>query len=74
LHTGEFEVVDGKIGGLAVHIGSRVAALAGPGEVLLSRTVRDLVAGSGLEFVERGTHALKGVPGEWQLFALSDGA
>jgi pimeloyl-ACP methyl ester carboxylesterase len=73
VHTGEFEVVDGKIGGLAVHIGSRVAALAGPGEVLISRTVRDLVAGSGLEFVERGTHALKGVPGEWQLFALSDG-
>jgi class 3 adenylate cyclase/pimeloyl-ACP methyl ester carboxylesterase len=70
LHTGECEVVGEKVRGVAVHIGARVAALAGPGEVLLSRTVRDLVAGSGLAFEDRGTHVLKGVPGEWQLFAV----
>jgi class 3 adenylate cyclase/pimeloyl-ACP methyl ester carboxylesterase len=70
LHTGECEVVGEKMRGVAVHIGARVAALAGPGEVLLSRTVKDLVAGSGLTFEERGTHLLKGVPGEWQLFAV----
>jgi class 3 adenylate cyclase len=70
LHTGECEAVDGKIGGIAVHIGARVAKEAGPGEVLVSGTVRDLVAGSGLEFSDRGTAELKGVPGEWRLFAL----
>lgn len=70
LHTGECEVVGEKMRGVAVHIGARVAAIAGPGEVLLSRTVRDLVAGSGLTFEDRGTHVLKGVPGEWQLFAV----
>ena len=71
LHTGECEQVDGKVGGIAVHIGARVAAEAGPGEVLVSGTVRDLVAGSGLEFEERGTRELKGVPGAWQLYAVT---
>lgn len=70
LHTGECEVIGEKIGGIAVHIGSRVAAMAGPGEVWISSTVRDLVAGSGLRFGDRGTHTLKGVPGEWHLFAV----
>ncbi|HEY6834873.1 MAG TPA: adenylate/guanylate cyclase domain-containing protein [Gaiellaceae bacterium] len=70
LHTGECEAVDGKIGGIAVHIGARVAKEAQPGEVLVSGTVRDLVAGSGLEFRDRGVAELKGVPGEWRLFAL----
>jgi class 3 adenylate cyclase len=70
LHTGECEVIDDKVGGIAVHIGARVRALADPGEVLVSSTVKDLVAGSGLRFVDRGVHALKGVPGEWRLFAL----
>jgi class 3 adenylate cyclase len=64
-------VIGSKVGGLAVHIGARVAALAGPGEVLVSSTVRDLVAGSGLRFEDRGSHALKGVPGEWALFAVA---
>lgn len=72
LHTGECQVVDGKIGGLAVNIGARVAAEARPGEVLVSQTVRDLVVGSGLAFEERGVAELKGVPGEWRLFAVSD--
>ena len=70
LHTGECEVMGPKLGGVAVHIGARVAALAGAGEVLVSSTVRDLVAGSGLRFTDRGAHALKGVPGEWHLFAV----
>ena len=59
-----------KLGGIAVHIGARVAALGRPGEVLVSSTVRGLVAGSGLRFEDRGAHALKGVPGEWHLFAV----
>jgi class 3 adenylate cyclase/pimeloyl-ACP methyl ester carboxylesterase len=71
LHTGECERMDGKIGGIAVSIGARVAARAEPGEVLVSSTVKDLVAGSGIEFRERGTAALKGVPGEWRLFAVA---
>lgn len=70
LHTGEVEVMQRDIGGIAVNIGARVGALAGPGEVLVSRTVTDLVAGSGIAFVDRGAHALKGVPGDWQLFAV----
>jgi class 3 adenylate cyclase len=70
LHTGEIEVMDDKVSGLAVHIGARVAAAAGPGEVLVSSTVKDLVAGSGLQFQDRGVQTLKGVPGEWHLFAL----
>jgi class 3 adenylate cyclase len=69
LHTGECEVVDGKVTGIAVHTGARVAAHAGPGEVLVSSTVKDLVAGSGLEFEDRGVHELKGIPGEWRLYA-----
>jgi class 3 adenylate cyclase len=68
LHTGECEFVANDIVGIAVHIGARVAALAAPGEVLVSQTVRDLVAGSGLTFEEHGTHVLKGVPDEWRLF------
>ena len=70
LHTGECEVMGEDIGGIAVHIGARVAALAGPSEVLVSNTVKDLVAGSGLGFQDRGLHALKGVPGKWSLFAV----
>lgn len=70
LHTGECEVLDDKVGGIAVHIGARVAARSAPGEVLVSGTVRDLVAGSGLAFDDRGLHPLKGVPGEWHLFAV----
>jgi pimeloyl-ACP methyl ester carboxylesterase len=71
LHTGELELVGSEIRGIAVHTGARVAAKAGPGEVLASSTVRDLVAGSGLEFEDRGSHELKGVPGEWRLYAVS---
>ncbi len=70
LHTGECEKVGEKVGGLAVHIGARVAGHAQPGEVLVSRTVRDLVAGSGIQFAERGTRTLKGVPGEWALYSV----
>jgi class 3 adenylate cyclase len=71
LHTGECEVMEGKLAGLAVHIGARVAALAKPGEVLVSNTVKDLVAGSGLVFADRGDHVLKGVPGQWHLFCAA---
>jgi class 3 adenylate cyclase len=71
LHTGELELAGSDIRGIAVHTGARVAAKAGPGEVLASSTVRDLVAGSGLEFEDRGSHELKGVPGEWHLYAVS---
>jgi class 3 adenylate cyclase len=71
LHTGECEVRGDDIGGIAVHIGARVSALAGPNDVLVSSTLRDLVIGSGLEFEERGAHELKGVPGEWRLFAVA---
>jgi pimeloyl-ACP methyl ester carboxylesterase len=70
LHTGECEMAGGKVGGIAVHIGARVAALAGPGEVLVSSTVKDLVAGSGIRFQDRGPSQLKGVPDEWRLFAV----
>jgi len=70
LHTGEVEYVGENVIGIAVHTAARVAALAGPGEVLVSSTVKDLVAGSGLRFADRGTHALKGVPDEWRLFAV----
>jgi len=69
LHTGEVETAGAKVSGLAVHIGARVMSLAGAGEVLVSGTVKDLVAGSGITFEERGVHTLKGVPGEWRLFA-----
>jgi pimeloyl-ACP methyl ester carboxylesterase len=70
LHTGECEVMDGKVGGIAVHIGARVAKEARPGEVLVSSTVKDLVAGSGLRFRERGTAELKGVSEQWRLYAV----
>jgi class 3 adenylate cyclase len=70
LHTGEIELMGDDIGGIAVHIGARVCALAGPGEVLVTSTVRDLVAGSGLSFLEHGQHTLKGVPGEWTILAV----
>ena len=70
LHTGECELHDGKLAGIAVSIGARVAASAQPGEVLVSSTVRDLVAGSGISFQERGAHKLKGIPGEWRLYAV----
>ncbi|MDP3983796.1 MAG: adenylate/guanylate cyclase domain-containing protein [Acidimicrobiia bacterium] len=74
LHTGECELVEGKVGGIAVHIGARVAAEAGPGEVLVSSTVKDLVAGSGIGFRDRGVVDLKGVPGEWRLYSVEQGA
>jgi class 3 adenylate cyclase len=70
LHTGECEVMGDTLSGLAVHIGARVAAAAGPGEVWVSSTVKDLVAGSNLRFADRGLHVLKGIPGEWRLFAV----
>ncbi len=69
IHTGECELDGPKVRGIAVHTGARVASLAGPGEVLISQTVKDLVAGSGLEFEDRGVHELKGIPGEWRLYA-----
>jgi class 3 adenylate cyclase len=69
VHSGEVELLEQGIGGIAVHLGARVASLAEPGEVLVTTTVRDLVAGSGIEFVERGTHQLKGVPGTWDLLS-----
>jgi class 3 adenylate cyclase/dienelactone hydrolase len=71
VHTGECEVMGDDVGGIAVHIAARVSALAGPSEVLVSRTVKDLVAGSGLEFAERGTHELKGVPDTWEIYAAA---
>ncbi len=71
LHTGEVELSDTDVSGIAVHIGQRVSSLAGPGEVLVSRTVVDLVVGSGIQFIDRGDHQLKGVPSVWKLFAVS---
>jgi class 3 adenylate cyclase len=70
VHTGECELIDDDVGGLAVHIGARIGALAGAGEILVSSTVADLVVGSGLRFTERGEHELKGVPGRWKLLAV----
>ena len=70
LHTGECEVMGDKVSGIAVHIGARVMNKADPGEVLVSSTVKDLVAGSGLHFNDRGKYALKGIPGEWRLFLV----
>jgi len=70
LHTGEIELQGDDVAGIAVHIGARVSAMAGPGEIMVSRTVVDLVAGSSLEFADKGTHVLKGVPGEWQLYGV----
>ncbi len=71
VHTGECELAGDKIAGIAVHVGARVMSHAGPGETLVSSTVKDLVAGSGIEFVDRGAYALKGIPGEWRLFAVA---
>jgi class 3 adenylate cyclase len=71
VHTGEIELSGGDVQGIAVHIGARIAALAGAGEVFASSTVKDLVSGSGIEFEDRGAHALKGVPGEWRVFAVA---
>lgn len=71
LHTGEIELAGDHVRGIAVHIGARAAALAGPGEVLVTSTVKDLVAGSGIEFEERGEHELKGVPGAWRIFLVT---
>ena len=71
LHTGEVETIDGKAGGLAVVIGSRIGGLAGPSEVLASRTVRDLTAGSGIAFEDAGEHELKGVPDRWRLYRVT---
>jgi class 3 adenylate cyclase len=71
VHTGECELHDGKVTGIAVSIGARIASLAQPNEVLVSSTVKDLVAGSGLEFDDRGSHELKGVPGDWHVFAAT---
>jgi len=70
VHTGECELHEGKVAGLAVVIGARVAAAARGGEVLVSQTVKDLVAGAGLEFEDRGEHELKGVPGTWRVYAV----
>jgi class 3 adenylate cyclase len=70
-HTGETELLGADVGGIAVHIGARVAALAGPSEVLVSSTVKDLIAGSGLVFEDCGEHALKGVPETWRLYAVA---
>ena len=72
LHTGEVDVVDDDVHGIAVAIAARVASTAAPGEVLVSRTVRDLVAGSGIAFEDRGTHQLHGVAEDWQLYALAE--
>jgi class 3 adenylate cyclase len=72
VHTGEIERRAGDIAGVAVHIAQRIAALAAGGEVLVSSTVKDLVAGSELTFADRGVHALKGVPGEWRAYAAPD--
>jgi len=71
LHTGECRTIDGKIAGLAVSIGARVTGLAGPSEILVSQTVRDLTAGSGLDLADRGEHRLKGVPGAWRVYAVA---
>ena len=70
VHTGECERIGDKLGGIAVHIAARVAGAAAPGEVLVSQTVRDLVAGSGIEFDDRGVHGLKGIPENWRLFSV----
>ena len=71
VHSGEFEVLGQHLGGIAVHIGARISALAGPDEVLVSQTVRDAVIGSGITFDDRGAHQLKGAPGQWRLYAVA---
>jgi class 3 adenylate cyclase len=71
IHSGEFEVLGDHLGGIAVHIGARINALAGPDEVLVSQTVKEAVIGSGITFEDHGTHELKGVPSVWQLYAVA---
>jgi class 3 adenylate cyclase len=71
VHSGELEVIGNHLGGIAVHIGARISALAGPDEVLVSQTVKDAVLGSGITLEDRGSHELKGVPGDWQLYAVA---
>jgi len=71
LHSGEVEIQDGQIAGIAVHIAARVMALAGEGRVLVSGTVKDLVVGSPIRFADRGSHSLRGIPGEWRLFEVT---
>ena len=71
VHTGEVETIDGKAGGIAVVIGARIGGLADPSEVLVSQTVRDLTAGSGITFEDAGEHALKGVPDRWRLYRVA---
>jgi class 3 adenylate cyclase len=71
VHTGECELVDGKCAGISVSTGARIAALAGPSQVLISQTVRDLVAGSGFMFTDAGEHELKGIPRRYHLYAVS---
>ena len=70
LHTGECELVDGNVGGIAIHIGARVASHAGPGEALVSQTVRDLIVGSGISLEDRGAKELKGIPDKWQVYRV----
>ena len=72
LHTGECERVDEKLGGIAVSIGARVSGSAGPGEILVTSTLKDLLAGGNIEFADRGEHELRGVPGAWRLYAVVD--
>jgi class 3 adenylate cyclase len=72
LHTGEIELSGENVSGMGVHIGARISALAGPGEVLASSTVKDLVTGSGIKFEDRGSHELKGVPDEWRIYAVKE--
>jgi class 3 adenylate cyclase len=72
IHTGECEITDGKVAGIAVNIGARVASFAEQNDVLVSQTVHDLVVGSGITFHDRGAHELRGIPGEWRLFAVTD--
>jgi class 3 adenylate cyclase len=72
IHTGECEAIGDDLGGLAVHIGARVSALAGPGEIVVSSTVKELVVGSDMQFADRGEHELKGVPGSWRLYSLGE--
>ena len=73
VHTGEIELAAGDVRGIAVHIGARIASLAGPSEVLTSQTVKDLTAGSGLVFEDRGEHELRGVPDRWRLYRVVEG-
>lgn len=70
IHAGECELVDGRVSGITVHTGARITAAAGPGELLVSSTIKDLVAGSGISFEDRGAHVLRGIPGEWRLFSV----